>query len=183
MRPVNVWLNSATFSPWVPIDYYESGFGIGLGFNVSSGATLTASVQHTFDDTVVEQRPAVATQSGTTITVVDYGSNKALGNHGLSVGDWVSLQGSQVGVDNFYPVASVVSATSYTLTSTITQTVTLGAGLKVSTANVYNHATLAGISTRQDGNYAFPPMAVRLIITSYTSGVASLSIRQGQGGR
>ena len=189
MRPVDIWLNSATFSNWVQLDYLQNGFAVGLGFSVSSGATLTASVQHTFDDIQQNDHPVSATQSGNTITVVDTGfsqiwsNTNSLNSHCLSVGDWVYLTGSQANMDGQYSVASIVSATSYTLTSTVSQTATAGPGLQAATARVYNHATMSAITSRLDGNYAFPPCAVRLLVTAYTSGIASLAIRQGMGSR
>lgn len=189
MRPADVYVNSATFSPWVSVDYIQSGFGIGLGFSLSAGASLTASVQHTFDD-FPNGHPITATQATTVITVTDrgftqaYGNVDALGGHGLSVGDWVKLTGTSLqptitGMDGEYSVATVVSATQYTLTSLVSQTATAGQFAQATTARVYPHANMVGMTTRKDGNYAYPVMAVRLLLTAWASGIASLGVRQG----
>lgn len=101
--PVSVTVDSATSSKWVPLDYRQAPFSVGLGVVLSAGASLTYSVEHTFQDI---QDPDVT------------------------------------------PIAFENS------------------GLQAKTAN-------------DDGNYAFPVKAVRLTITSYTSGNATLYISQG----
>lgn len=190
MRPVDINANALGFTPWVPIDYLQNGFAIGLGFSVSSGASLTATVQHTFDDILQNDHPVIITQATTVITVTDggftqpYAGAYGLGGHNLSVGDWVSITGSKApSMDGQYSVTTVPNNTSYTLTSLVSQTATADPGVQIASARVYPHATLAGVSARQDGNYAFPPMAIRLNLTAYTSGIASLMIRQGMGSR
>lgn len=46
------------------------------------------------------------------------------------------------------------------------------------TAKWFNHATMNAKTTSFDGNYAYPIMAVRLLVTVYTSGTATLTIIQ-----
>jgi hypothetical protein len=50
MRPVRVSLSSQTESPPIPMDVNQGPFNVGVGVAVSAGASLTYSVQHTFDD-------------------------------------------------------------------------------------------------------------------------------------
>lgn len=50
MRPVRVTVSSQTASAPIPLDHYQGPFNVGIGVAVSAGATLTYSVQHTFDD-------------------------------------------------------------------------------------------------------------------------------------
>lgn len=50
MRPTSVTVGSATTSAWIPVDYRQENFGIGIGCVISGGSTLTYKVQHTFDD-------------------------------------------------------------------------------------------------------------------------------------
>lgn len=47
------------------------------------------------------------------------------------------------------------------------------------TPTAFTHSSIFGKTTNQDGNYAFPVRAVRLTITSWTSGSAILTLLQG----
>lgn len=102
MRPTSVSRSAAGTSAWIPVDYRQNPFNIGLGLVISG--TLTADVEHTFDD------------------VFD---------------------------------------------SSVTPT-------------AFKHDTMTGKSANDDGNYAFPIRAIRLNLTAYTSGSATLTILQGQ---
>lgn len=190
MRPVDVNLKAIGFSPWVPLDYLQNGFSVGLGFSVSAGASLTAQVEHTFDDLLQNNHPVQITQATTVITVVDTGFTQqfsgadSAGGHNLSVGDSVQIEGSRVlGMDGLFSVVTVPNNTSYTLTSLVSQSATADSGVQAASARVHPHATLINLVARADGNYAFPPMAVRLRLSAYASGIASLMIRQGMGSR
>ncbi len=50
MRPTSITVSSAASSAWIPLDYKQNPFNIGLGCVVSAGGSLTYKVQHTFDD-------------------------------------------------------------------------------------------------------------------------------------
>jgi len=50
VRPIRVTVSSAAASNVIPLDQYISPFNIGLGVSLSAGASLTYTVQHTFDD-------------------------------------------------------------------------------------------------------------------------------------
>lgn len=50
MRPIRVSVSSAAASNVLPMDQYISPFNLGLGVSLSAGASLTYTVQHTFDD-------------------------------------------------------------------------------------------------------------------------------------
>jgi hypothetical protein len=102
--PIYVTQDSAGSSRWVPLDYKQVPFNVGLGVKLSTGAGLTYTVEHTFDDI---QNPDIT------------------------------------------PVAFP------------------NAGLTSKTAN-------------DDGNYAFPVKAVRVTVSGYTSGNATLMIVQGE---
>ena len=49
-RPTSVTVSSQDASAWIPVDYKQTPFNIGMGVTLSAGATLTYTVQHTFDD-------------------------------------------------------------------------------------------------------------------------------------
>jgi len=62
MRPIRVTVGSATASATIPLDTYADPFNVGLAVVLSSGASLTYTVQHTFDDVFAKNfDPATAT--------------------------------------------------------------------------------------------------------------------------
>jgi hypothetical protein len=101
MRPQVIEKSGSGTTAWIPLDYKQSPFNVGLGLVISG--TQTVSVEHTFDDVF-----------DTTVT----------------------------------PTA-------------------------------FAHSTLAAKTANADGNYAFPIRAVRINVTAYTSGTATLTILQG----
>ena len=50
MRPTSVSVSSQTESTVIPLDTYQDPFNVGIGVKLSVGASLTYTVQHTFDD-------------------------------------------------------------------------------------------------------------------------------------
>ena len=48
--PITVTVSAAGSSRWVPVDYKQTPFNIGMGVKLSAGANLTYTVEHTFDD-------------------------------------------------------------------------------------------------------------------------------------
>lgn len=105
MRPIRVTVGSAASSPPVVLDTYRDPFNVSIGVVLSAGATLTYTVEHTFDD---------------------------------------------VFANNF----------------------------DANTATWFANSGLAAKTTSLDGNYAFPVMAVRLRVTSYTGGTATMTVIQ-----
>lgn len=103
MRPVVVTVDSLGASDWLPVDYKQVPFNVGMGAVLSAGAALTYTVEHTFDN----------------------------------------IQDSAI-VPTAFP----------------------NSGLNSQTANGC-------------GNYAAPVRAVRLNVTSHTSGDVTLTILQG----
>jgi hypothetical protein len=182
MRVTQVSLVSATQSSWIPHDYYQTPANIGLAGFISSGATLTYGVQFTLDDLGPgAERQVLTSQSTTVVTVTDNGPPGNGGTHGLSVGDYVRLYGTGIaGLDGEYvSVATIVSATQYTLTSLTSQTVSPAVPAKVITARVFTHAVLTAQTTRATGNYTVATRGSRLNVTAYTSGTATLEVLQG----
>lgn len=105
MRPSTKTLSAVGASEPIPLDHYRGPFNVGVGVVLSAGATLTYTVEHTFDDVFAPDfNPATAA---------------------------------------WFP----------------------NAGLSARTASL-------------DGNYAFPVMAVRLRISAYTSGSATMTVLQ-----
>ena len=172
MRPQRVSLSAAGFSPWLNINRMPQGnFGVALGVKLSSGASLTCSVQHTSDPLWDPTKEWSASRTTTTGTITRT-------NHGLSVGDWVQMDAAAP-FDAAYAVASVVDANNFTVTvpNSGVSSVAKGAS-NLWTARVTDTSNMAGLTADADGNYTVPPTACRLIVTSYTSGFADLDVRQ-----
>lgn len=176
------------FSEWIRHDYYQSPFCVSLGVFFDLALSATLSVQYALDDvTEGSSRPVAISQSTTVITVTDYGKPVVTGlnpsvpaakGHGLTVGDWVELYGTQVGIDGEYAVATVPTASTYTLTATVSQTAKAQATIK--SARVLPHDILTGLTARAAGNYAYPCYASRLLCTAFTTaGYARLVAMQG----
>lgn len=105
MRPIRVTVSSQAASAVIPLDQYISPFNVGLSVNLSAGATLTYTVQHTFDDV-------------------------------------------------FAP------------------------GFDPASATWYNHASLFDKTASAEGNYVLPATAIRLNVTAYTDGAATMNVLQ-----
>jgi hypothetical protein len=194
MRPVKVTMNAAGYSPWVPIDYIESWFGVGLGVVLSEDGSLTYSVQFTMDDPRIDNNDLtslVSISRTTTVATVTDAGPFGLG-HGLTTGDSVLIKGSgspnldsksaSIGAslgDVGYNVASTPSTTTFTYT-------VANSGAAASVANntyiarlrIFTHATLAAQTTRQNGSLNYPVKAVRLYVSAYSAGFAELLILQ-----
>src|SRR5258708_35761953 len=92
MRPVRVVVSAPGPSQWIPVNYLQTPFGVGLVVIPWATATgLTYVVQHVFDDISISHGVAI-TRAAAVATVVDNGPD-GLG-HGLSTGDSALIQGS-----------------------------------------------------------------------------------------
>ena len=106
-RPVRLTVGSQTASVPIVLDVNQDPFNVGIGVVLSAGASLTYTVQHTFDD---------------------------------------------VFASTFSPA----------------------------TATWFSNSTLVTKTASSDGNYAYPVTAIRLNVTAWTSGTATItSIQAG----
>jgi hypothetical protein len=190
MRPVVLTQGAAGPSIWCTVNQLQNAFGIGLGAAITSGASLTYTVQHTFDDPGARRLVSVS-RSGTTATVVD-------NDHRLSVNDAVLITGSGSAVldsaaNTFgtaaqaasglipWDVASVVDANTYTYTVANSGPTTDQGNTFVYSARVWPHSTMAAQTGRSDGNYQYNVQAIRVRVTTWVSGKVDLTILQGMG--
>ncbi len=169
MRPTSVRLSAAGFSPWIPINRMSDSFGIGFGVKLSSGASLTYSVQHTFDDIYAQREDLTISRSTTTATVT-------MVNHGLSVGDWIYISNAGAPFDGFFAVAAVTNLNVFTYTVLNSGATAASLLARIQTARVFEHAVVTAKTASLDGSYLYPPRAIRLAVTTYSSGFADLNV-------
>lgn len=173
MRPQQVTLGAAGFSSWLNINRIPSSgsFAVALGVELTSGASLTYSVQHTMDPLYLPTKEWSAARSTTTGTITRV-------DHQLSVGDWVQMDAAAP-FNQAYSVASVVDADNFTLTVANSGATAVAKGASnLWTARVAENSGLSAKTASAEGNYAFPPTACRLTITTYVSGKATLNVIQ-----
>lgn len=190
MRPLKATVNYVGNSQWLPVDYMAVAFGIGvavLPWSTASGLTYT--VQHTFDSVSFPSasRPVAIARAGAVATVTDTGP-LGLG-HGLSTGDSVIIKGSGSASLDTNPVilgqgdasvdVTVTSNTTYTYACTNSGPAADNGYAKALTNRVLPHAVLVAQSTRQDGNYAFPVLGIRLKVTALAAGAVDFEVLQG----
>jgi hypothetical protein len=177
---------------WLKCDYHETPFNLSALVSLDTGASLTLALAYILDDWSTGMAHYVSlSQTTTTITVTDSGPPLGIGfgpnlGHGLAVGDAVEIDGIP-GAQNLFTVATVTSATVYTLTSTVSQTVaqsnfmvrtgkTLLAG---STGDKIIGSTGATITVRTALAINAPIFALQLQATTVTTpGVARLVTMQ-----
>lgn len=171
MRPIKLTASAAGTTRWVPIDYRQNAFGVALGCIVTSGASLTYTVQHTFDSPY-DMVPFYATRSTTTVTAT-------ITDHQLTAGDTLLVIGAGAPMDGRYIVASVVDANNVTYTVANSGVTASAPGATVNLTRAFNNAVIVAQTAAKDANYAFPVRAIRLNVTAYTSGKVTLTILQG----
>jgi len=207
MRATRVSLNlgSTGYAPTILHDTWQTPNNITLalsGANGSGAVSGTCTVLYTVDDLSDAAARFVAsiTQSTNTITVtgdngwpgpggftgtgnISQAGNGDAGAHNLVVGDMVILEATGAKMDGIYTVTTVVSATSYTLTSMLSQTATASQSARVTSARMYTHSVLAAINLatnpKSTSNYTFPVTSSTLQCTIAGAGIATLAVLQG----
>lgn len=169
MRTTSVVLGAVGQSQWIPCDIYQTPIGISLGCTLSNGASLTYTVQHTFDS-LGELVPTNISRSTTTATAT-------IPAHGAKVGDSIIVEGTGSGLDGVFPVASVPTADTVTYTVPNSGPTSITGKTKI--LRVFNNSGLVDQTANSDGNYAFPVTAVRIAVTALVSGSVTLTLNQG----
>lgn len=188
----------------LPTNYIQSPFELGVGIFFSSDAAAAAGVAtvfFTYDSMSQDDFFDVGVSQTTTVITVTDPNLPARG--GIAVGDVARLQGvltqpsAATGIDGEYVVATVVSPTSYTLTSTISQSLVAQYGAKAATfkmqATLIKNAVLARVFGNLSAGLAAatatgilntgPVTGVALGLTVLTAGSAYLQVLQGSGSR
>lgn len=178
MRPVLQRLIAIGNGQWVPLNYIQTTFQVGLFIYPGTGVTLAAKVQLAADDPVANIRPVSITRVTTTATVVDTA-------HGLVTGDSIIVTSAgapfDTSVSPFSADITVVDANSYTYVVANTGPTTANVNAKVQSYRVFDHATLAAVTARANGNVAFPIKACRLQVSALSGGAVSVDFIVLQG--
>ena len=165
MRPKRQFLDAQGNAPWVPVDYRGTQFGVGIGVNVSDGATLTYSIQHSFDEPELLLDCTIS-RAATSATA------RFKEAHGKVVGDSINVTGiNEPNLSGVFDIASVPSDT--TLTYTVSDTGSTDERARAVLFSVFENADLSGQTGKQNGNYVLPPSVIRLVITAHTDGNAT----------
>lgn len=165
---------------WLPVNDLQRPFNLGVGVTLSDGATLTYKVQHSYDSPRFQAKKPVEVSRVTTTATLLF---PTITDHGLAVGDSVIVSGTgDSNLDGTFDVATVPTANSITYAVSNTGATAAKAGAKASIMRVMDSHVLTGNTTKADDNYTTPVTAVRLNVTAYTSGKATLTARQGLGG-
>ena len=179
MRITSTSLSAVGQSPWINVDEAQNAFGVGFNVDLNSAASgITFKVEHTFDD-MGKIAFATIARSGTTVTIV------VPAGHNLNTGDSIVVRNGDntagtTGLDGTYNV-TVTNTTTLTYTSLVSGTVaTTSPWVEVVLLRVQTNASVSGNTSSVDGNYAFPVEAVRLNITAWTAGKATLTVVQGR---
>lgn len=182
MNQTQVTVGSATTSAWIPLNTKKPTFGTALFVGLTGTVNLTYSVQHAVPtNTGGQYHPVPGNEVGVNakLTRVTTTATLVWAGHGLTTSDSIVIQGAGAPFDGTYAVASVVDADTITYTVTDSGLATAQDGFQAMLLKVFNHDTLAAKTTADDGNYAFPVPFVRLNVTAYTSGKATLVVVSG----
>lgn len=182
MQQTQVTVGSATTSAWIPLNTKKPYFATALFVGLTDTVNLTYTVQHAVPiNTNGQHRPVSGNEMGklTKLTRSTTTATLIWPAHGMTTADSLIVQGAGGTMDGTYTVASVVDADTLTYTVANSGITTAQDGFQVMLLKVFNHDTLASKTTADDGNYAFPVPFVRLNVTPYTSGQATLVVVSG----
>lgn len=77
MRPKSITLTATGTSNWIPMDFRQAPFNVGIGVKINSG-TATYTVEHTFDDVYDSAvTPVAFSNSGITAQTTNKDGNYA----------------------------------------------------------------------------------------------------------
>jgi len=143
-----------------------------LAATLNDSANLTYSAEVTYDrNTNVRWQAASFSAATNTVTVV-------LVDHGLAAGDNVQvLNTGNSSLDGQHDVASVTDDDTFTYTVTGIGTVAATSGQLIS-FRVFDHSSIVGETTNQDGSILRPVSAVRLNVTAHVAGSVTLTVLQ-----
>lgn len=178
MRQQVTTLSAAGVSSWLLMDNRAHGdFTVSLAVTLSQAANLTYDVELTYDRNDINRHEKVSIARALTVATV------TLADHGLKVGDSVVIfdtnYTSHSPEPNFEGTFQVVTTpTDDTFTITVANTGTTAAIGRLLPFRVFKHLTLEADTTEQQGTQNDSVSAIRLNVTGYTAGDATLTVLQ-----
>jgi hypothetical protein len=181
----------------VPVNNLQIAFAVAVGILFSSDAgAAAAAVQFTYD--AMDQdwyQPVTISQAATVISVTDPNLPAKGGLSGTAGLDVVRIQGTGiVGIDGEWPVATVPTPTTYTLTSSVNQAVAATQNGKAALYRMFTSLITATAGARGFGNLSAgiaasaanslnsgPVTAIALNVTALPAGSAYLQLLQAMG--
>ncbi len=174
MRSTLIPLGAAGPGPWFPLDTIQSGFGVGYFCSVEQGASLTYKIQHGFYDQSRDEQQVYITRSTTTATLTFLNAIIA-----PKVGDSLVVTSAGAPFDGVFDVASVTSSTVVTYTVANSGATASGAGAMALLIRTEDDPIVVSKTASTSGNIAFPVNAIRLNVTTFSSGKVALTVNQG----
>lgn len=185
MRMKTIALAAAGVSQWIPVDWVQASFAIGVNCNCQGGGTYSYKLQHGYSDSVLDTVHVNITRSTTTATIVFpsgvNGDGESVPGHGLKVGDNLQIFAAGAPFDGSNDVASVVD--THTVTITVANSGLTASPLNIAYAKkvyVEDDATIAsGTTGSKEASVTVPCFAIRLNAATVTSGQIMLTVGQG----
>ncbi len=177
MMQMSQTLGAAGNAPWLPVNRLQVPPVIDLAVTLTATVNLTYKAQYTCDPLHNDAwRYVSISRTTTTATVTDVA-------HQLASGDSVFVRGTQDSNLDRLTAAEVTVTGVDTYTYVVANSGAAAGGnyAQVLPLRVFDHATMTGQTAKMNASIAFPVTAVRLVITAYTSGKATLTVTQGMG--
>ena len=178
MRQQVITQDAAGTSEWLPVDNRRHGndFNASLAVTLETASTLTYDVDLTYDrNSVVRWQKVTLSRTTTTVTAT-------LVDHGLITGDNVEIFDSNYtnhnSEPNFEGRFDVTVVDKDTFTYTVADTGQTSGIARLVSFRVVKHPTLQGDTTAQVGIQNEPVSAIRLNVTAFTAGSATLTVLQ-----
>jgi hypothetical protein len=173
MRTQTVSLSAVGVTPWLPLNYRQSPFNASIAVDFDSLGAMTYTVEHTFDDFGAFIQYVQLSQVGTTVTATFPTS------HDLNTGDTLVVNGSgNPGQDGQFIVTST-GLNTLTYVNAISQTSTSQSTVLVARIRPFPKTAMTAKITIAEDLYLAPVTAVRLNVTAWTAGKATLIVNQG----
>lgn len=178
MRPVTQRLSAAGNTQWIPLNYIQAPFNVGIWFLPGTGAAFTGNAQVSGDDAIENKHLVAISRVGALATVVDP-------LHGLVTGDSIVVSAAGAPFDTFNVGTgaadiTVVDANSYTY-----PVINAGPLVANSTSQLgfYRVFDLVAFTVRAMIQQVIPAQAIRLQSDSLAGGTVDFIVLQGGGDR
>jgi hypothetical protein len=168
-------LTAAGASAWIPLNFEQHSFAASVAIDVLSG-TLEFKVQYGMYDPSRDQEDVKSiTRSTTTATMTWFAARAA------KAADSIVVTGAGAPLDGTYDIATVTSSTVITYTvANSGAAANLYPGPRCQLIRTFDDPTITGKTATIAGAVPFVADAVRLVITSYTSGGVQMIVNQGR---